>query len=398
MLRAVWGLGMQLEQHECTRGLRLSFAVYPPQARPAELKQMSARAGCVSRTGGGFAVHSTSRTRSRPSPFRDVVKPTTPRFLEELLQRQGVFSREELRTPPRFATLPKGTPTYDPGSLFDQEAPPRSILSSQGAAGSIYPSLLEMDVVASKIELTGAINASIFDEQQPRSPVGAHHWKRALRPMEGGLQLLGRECFPSSPRTPQAHSAIGGASASWASGSSWSSPSAGARTPRPPLTPRTQLAVSPLTPRPPMSIVLTTSPASGSAGRASSSSSWRRPAAEAAASGVSPHCAAPARVSIPSVRQARKLASLVPPPQEPRAHPANRDQSAGGDTPPNECATKRVASEAVQSTLHFSTGAVRDERLSRLYSTKAAYRVAAAAPEVVTTGRRAVGRGVGVVY
>ena len=147
-----------------------------------------------------------------------------------------------------------------------------------------------------------------------------------------------------------------------------------------------------------MSIVLTTSPASGSAGRASSSSSWRRPAAEAAAeaaaSGVSPHCAAPARVSIPSVRQARKLASLVPPPQEPRAHPANRDQSAGGDTPPNECATKRVASEAVQSSLHFSTGTVRDERLSRLYSTKAAYRVAAA-PEVATPGR-AVGRGVGV--
>ena len=356
---------------------------------------MCARAGCVSRTGGGFAVHSTSRTRSRPSPFRDVVKPTTPRFLEELLQRQAV-GRGELQTPPRFATLPRVTPTYDPGSLFDQEAPPRPGLSSQGAAGSIYPSLLEMDVVASKIELTGAINASIFDEQQPRSPAGAHHWKRALRPMEGGLQLLGRECFPSSPRTPQAHSANG------ASGSSSSSPSAGARTPRPPLTPRTQLAVSPLTPRPLTSIVLTTSPASGSAGRASSSSSWRRPAAEAAAeaaaSGVSPHCAAPARVSIPSVRQARKLASLVPPPQEPRAHPANRDQSAGGDTPPNECATKRVASEAVQSTLHFSTGAVRDERLSRLYSTKAAYRVAAAAPEVVTTGRRAVGRGVGVVY
>ena len=71
------------------------------------------------------------------------------------------------------------------------------------------------------------------------------------------------------------------------------------------------------------------------------------------------------------------------PPQEPRAHPANRDQSAGGDTPPNECATKRVASEANQSTRHFSTGTVRDERLSRLFSTKAAYRVAGARPVVV---------------
>ena len=94
------------------------------------------------------------------------------------------------------------------------------------------------------------------------------------------------------------------------------------------------------------------------------------------------------------MRQARKLATLVPPPHEPRAHPANRDQSAGGDTPPNECATKRVASEAVQSTLHFSTGTVRDARRSRRYRPTAAYRGAAAAPEVVTTGRR----GVGVVY
>lgn len=103
---------------------------------------------------------------------------------------------------------------------------------------------------------------------------------------------------------------------------------------------------------------------------------------------LSPHCAAPASVCIPSVRQARELASLVRPPQELRAQPANRDQSAGGDTPPNECVTKRVASEAVQSTLHFSTGTVQDERLSRLYSTKAAYRVAAAAlVEVVATGR-----------
>ena len=345
-----------------------------------------ARAVCVSRTGGGFAVHSTSRARSRPSPFRDVAKPMTPRFLEELLQRQA-YGREELRTPPRFATLPRVTPTYDPGSLFDQEPPPRPVLSSRGAKGSTYPSLVEMDAVASKIELTRAMNTSIFDEQQPRSPAGAHHWKRSARPVEGGLQLLGRECFPSSPHTPQAHSANGGASASGASGSASSSPSAGARMPRPPLTPRTQLPVSPLTPRPP-----TMTP--GSAGRPSSSSSWRRPVAETAASGVSPHRAAPARVSIPSVRQARKLASLVPPPQEPRAHPANRDQSAGGDTPPNECATKRVASEAVQSSLHFSTGTVRDERLSRLYSTKAAYRVAAA-PEVATPGR-AVGRGVGV--
>jgi hypothetical protein len=345
---------------------------------------MSARAACVSRTGGGFTVPSTSRARSRPTPFRDVPKPMTPRFLEELLQRQA-GGREELRTPPRFASLPRMTPTYDPGSLFDLEALPRPVLSSQGAAGSIYPSLLEMDAAPSKIEHTRAINASFFDEQQSRSPTGAHHWKRkrAPRPMEGSLQLLGRECFPSSPRTPQAHSANGGASASGASGSSSSSPSAGARTPRPPLTPRTQLAVSPLTPRPPTSIALTMAPTPGSAGRASSSSSWRRPAAEAAASGVSPHCAAPARVSIPSVRQARKLASLVPPPQEPRAHPANRDQSAGGDTPPNECATKRVASEANQSTRHFSTGTVRDERLSRLFSTKAAYRVAGARPVVV---------------
>ena len=259
--------------------------------------------------------------------------------------------REELQTPPRFATLPKVASTYDPGSLFDREAPPRPILSSQGAFGPVYPSLLDMDAGLASIG-----PSSISCEQQPRSPAGAHHRKRAVRPVEGGLQLLGREYFPSSPRSPQAHSASG------ASGSSSSSPSAGARTPRPlrpPLTPRTQLAVSPLTPRPQTSIALKL----GTSG-------------------------SPASVCIPSVRQARELASLVRPPQEPRAHPANRDQSAGGDTPPNECVTKRVASETVQSTLHFSTGTVQDERLSRLYSTKAAYRVAAAAPvEVVATVR-----------
>ena len=253
--------------------------------------------------------------------------------------------RAELQTPPRFATLPKVASTYDPGSLFDREAPPRPILSSQ-ALGPVHPSLLDMDAGGASIG-----PSSISCEQQPRSPAGAHHRKRAVRPVEGGLQLLGREYFPSSPRSPQAHSASG------ASGSSSSSPSAGARTPRPlrpPLTPRTQLAVSPLTPRPQTSIALKL----GTSG-------------------------SPASVCIPSVRQARELASLVRPPQEPRAHPANRDQSAGGDTPPNECVTKRVASETVQSTLHFSTGTVQDERLSRLYSTKAAYRVAAAAPVVV---------------
>ena len=334
---------------------------------------MSGRASGVSRTGGGFAVPSFSRVRSSPSPFKDVAKPMIPRFLEDLLQRQAVM-REELRTPPRFATLPKVAPTYDPGSLFDREAPPR-LLSSQGALAPVYPSLLDMDAGLA------SIGPSIFSEQQPRSPAGAHHRKRAARPVEGGLQLLGREYFPSSPRSPQAHSASG------AIGSSSSSTSAGARTPRPPVTPRTQLAVSPLTPRPQTSIALKMV-TSGSTGHATLSSSSRRPAAEAAASGVSPHCAAPASVCLPSVRQARELASLVRPPLEPRAHPANRDQSAGGDTPPNECVTKRVASEAVQSTLHFSTGTVQDERLSRLYSTKAAYRVAAAAPmEAVATGR-----------
>ena len=310
---------------------------------------MSGRASGVSRTGGGFAVPTFSRVRSSPSPFKDVAKPMTPRFLEELLQRQAVMMREELQTPPRFATLPKVASTYDPGSLFDREAPPRPILSSEGALGPVYPSLLDMDAGLASI-------GPVIFEQQPRSPAGAHHRKRAVRPVEGGLQLLGREYFPSSPRSPQAHSASG------ASGSSSSSPSAGARTPRPlrpPLTPRTQLAVSPLTPRPQTSITL-----------------------KMGTSGL------PASVCIPSVRQARELASLVRPPQEPRAHPANRDQSAGGDTPPNECVTKRVASETVQSTLHFSTGTVQDERLSRLYSTKAAYRVAAAAPvEVVATVR-----------
>ena len=311
---------------------------------------MSGRASGVSRTGGGFAVPTFSRVRSSPSPFKDAAKPMTPRFLEELLQRQAVMMRAELQTPPRFATLPKVASTYDPGSLFDREAPPRPILSSQ-ALGPVYPSLLDMDAGLAAIG-----PSSISCEQQPRSPAGAHHRKRTVRPVEGGLQLLGREYFPSSPRSPQAHSASG------ASGSSSSSPSAGARTPRPlrpPLTPRTQLAVSPLTPRPQTSIALKL----GTSG-------------------------SPASVCIPSVRQARELASLVRPPQEPRAHPANRDQSAGGDTPPNECVTKRVASETVQSTLHFSTGTVQDERLSRLYSTKAAYRVAAAAPvEVVATVR-----------
>ena len=306
---------------------------------------MSGRASGVSRTGGGVAVPTFSRVRSSPSPFKDVAKPMTPRFLEELLQRQAVMIRAELQTPPRFATLPKVASTYDPGSLFDREAPPRPILSSQGALGPVYPSLLDMDAGLA------SIGSSTFSEQQPRSPAGAHHRKRAARPVEGGLQLLGREYFPSSPRSPQAHSASG------ASGSSSASPSAGARPPRPlrpPLTPRTQLAVSPLTPRPQTSIALKL----GTSG-------------------------SPASVCIPSVRQARELASLVRPPQEPRAHPANRDQSAGGDIPPNECVTKRVASETVQSTLHFSTGTVQDERLSRLYSTKAAYRVAAAAPVVV---------------
>ena len=358
-----------------------------PGCRPRrELQQMSGRASGVSRTGGGFAVPSFSRVRSSPSPFKDVAKPMTPRFLEDLLQRQAVM-REELRTPPRFATLPKVAPTYDPGSLFDREAPPRPILSSQGALAPVYPSLLDMDagldasMRVHRCESESIGRPSIFSEQQPRSPAGAHHRKRAARPVEGGLQLLGREYFPSSPRSPQAHSASG------AFGSSSSSTSAGARTPRPPVTPRTQLAVSPLTPRPQTSIALKMG-TSGSTGHATLSSSWRRPAAEAAASGVSPHCAAPASVCLPSVRQARELASLVRPPLEPRAHPANRDQSAGGDTPPNECVTKRVASEAVQSTLHFSTGTVQDERLSRLYSTKAAYRVAAAAPvEAVATGR-----------
>ena len=108
-----------------------------------------------------------SRVRSSPSPFQDVAKPMTPRFLEELLQRQAVMMREELQTPPRFAKLPKVASTYDLGSLFDREAPPRPILSSHGALAPVCPSLLDMDAGLASIG-----PSSISCEQQPRSPAG----------------------------------------------------------------------------------------------------------------------------------------------------------------------------------------------------------------------------------
>lgn len=64
----------------------------------------------------------------------------------------------------------------------------------------------------------------------------------------------------------------------------------------------------------------------------------------------------PARVPFPSLRHARHLETIAPQPIDRRQPPRNRDESA----------VHRMSTESINPRRH-------DERLSRLYSAKAAY-------------------------